>query len=178
MRLFIAINFPQEVKKEIVSLRDDLRRQSERGTFTSSENLHLTLVFLGEVDSPLLPAVNAAMSEVKFPPLRLKITHQGRFPSRDGDIRWLGFEENKDLLKLQRDLTAALKSHGFQVDERPYKPHLTLGRRIAAPALKGKNPPLPEVITVESSKISLMLSRRIDGRLNYKELHTYKAIGE
>jgi len=50
MRLFIAINFPDEIKATIAKIRDGLKEKAFRGNFSSDENLHLTLVFLGECD--------------------------------------------------------------------------------------------------------------------------------
>ena len=50
MRLFIAINFSDKTRSRLLALRDELRLHSERGNFTAPENLHLTLVFLGECD--------------------------------------------------------------------------------------------------------------------------------
>ena len=55
MRLFIAINFNTETCTQLLALRDELRIESQRGSFTAPENLHLTLVFLGECDEDRPP---------------------------------------------------------------------------------------------------------------------------
>ena len=63
MRLFIAINFSDGTRSGLIELRETLRARSERGNFSLDENLHLTLVFLGECDARQTAAVKAAMGE-------------------------------------------------------------------------------------------------------------------
>ena len=52
MRLFIAINFDENMLDALTEIQDDLRRCGVKGHYTPRENLHMTLAFLGENDDP------------------------------------------------------------------------------------------------------------------------------
>ena len=131
MRLFIAINFDDEVKRKLVEMQNRLRKCALRGNFTSYNNLHLTLVFLGEV-SDNLELLHKAMNNVTVSPFSITISGDGRFKRDRGDIWWAGVEENGSLNLLQSQLSKALLDTGFPVEERKYTPHLTLAREVQA----------------------------------------------
>ncbi len=63
MRLFIAINFDNEIKKKFTLAQDRLK-QFTKGNFSHTENIHLTLVFLGEVEPERVPPIQQAMQSV------------------------------------------------------------------------------------------------------------------
>jgi 2'-5' RNA ligase len=108
MRLFVAINFSADTKNKLITLRDELRAHSERGKFSPPENLHLTLVFLGECDGERTAAAKAVTDGVSFEPFDLTVERVGRFKRDGGDVWWAGVREEKALLDLQRDLTDRL----------------------------------------------------------------------
>ena len=66
MRLFIAINFNNLTRSSLLTLRNQLRSKSERGNFSESDNLHLTLAFLGECDAKQIAAVKAIIDILSF----------------------------------------------------------------------------------------------------------------
>jgi len=122
MRLFAAVRFSGATEKALGSAMNALRRQG-RGNFTRAENLHLTLAFIGEVESP--DAAIAAVSAVKSTPFTLRIEKLGAF----GDLYWVGCEKSAQLLSLQREVCARLEKEGVSFDKKPFKPHLTLCRK-------------------------------------------------
>ena len=83
------------------ALRDELRI-GPRGSFTAPENLHLTLVFLGECDEEQTTAVKKVMSTINFEPFPICIDRIGRFRRNGGDIWWAGCMKQA-LLDLQRN---------------------------------------------------------------------------
>ena len=127
MRLFIAINFPVEIKGAITKIRDRLKESALRGNFSLDENLHLTLIFLGECDSRQTQAIKLVMDDTSFQPLTLILEKSGYFKRDDGDTWWIGLKENKSLSDLQADLSNRLRQKGFDLEERKYKPHVTFG---------------------------------------------------
>ena len=167
MRLFIAINFNDATRAGLIALRDELQSKAVRGRFSASENLHLTLVFLGESDVKQTVAAKAAMDEVKFEPLTVTIDRIGRFKRDGGDIWWAGVRENKQLLNLHGDLTDKLTEAGFELEKRGYSPHITLGREIVTNELPRKIEPFWEIVSV----VELMKSERIRGKLTYTSMH-------
>jgi len=169
MRLFIAINFEKETKNKLLSLRDELQSVSLRGNFSLPENIHLTLVFLGECDAKQTYAVKTAMDMVFFEPFEMEIERLGRFKRDDGDLWWVGMRESKPLLDLQRDLTDLLGQYvkGVTIDKRKYSPHITLGRKVAADT----NPRQIESFGETVNRIDLMKSERINGKLTYTAIY-------
>lgn len=171
MRLFTAVLFQAQLLDRIYGARQNLQDYALRGNFTNKENLHLTLVFLGEVGKTGL--VIDAMDQVQAPPFSLQIGGLGRFRRQGGDIYWLGVRQTPGLLAAQSQLAQALRQRGFPVESRPYTPHLTLGREVE---MKPEFDPkafekslLP--MEMQAEKISLMKSERVGGRLTYTELY-------
>lgn len=170
MRLFIAIGFPGEIQDGLFGCVRRLREASARGSFTRRENLHLTLVFIGEMadDTP----VRRAMEAVKAPPFELELGGFGRFRRPGGDIYWLGVVPSPALAAVQSSLCASLRARGFASEDRPFTPHLTLGRQVILrpgfdrAAFEAAVPPMR--MTVE--KLSLMRSDRPGGVLTYTEI--------
>lgn len=163
MRLFIAVNFNDETRSRLLELRDDLRGKAERGRFTVPENLHLTLVFLGECGGRQTAAAKSALEAVDFEPFDIVIDRVGRFMRGGGDVWWAGVKEHTALSALHSGLIRVFSDAGFAPDDRPFKPHITLGREVAANANPG--PVMAFGETVRS--IELMKSERINGRLAY-----------
>jgi 2'-5' RNA ligase len=163
VRLFIAINFNHETLTALTDLRDELRRKSKRGNFTLSDNIHLTLAFLGECQQMQVEAVKSAMKTMQFDPFRLSIERIGRFKRDDGDLWWAGVQESKPLLDIQRSLSNALADEGFKLEKRKYSPHITLGRKVIINDNPWEINPFGETV----SKIDLMKSERINGKLTY-----------
>jgi len=168
MRLFIAINFTNKTHLQLLVLCDELRLRSERGRFSLPENLHLTLTFLGECDEKQTSAVKSVISNISFEPFDIKIDHIGRFKRDSGDTWWAGVRNNETLLKLQQNLTSNLRSKGFDLEIRKYNPHITFGREIKTDITPRQIERFGETI----SKIDLMKSERINGKLTYTIINT------
>jgi 2'-5' RNA ligase len=114
MRLFFALQLPDEVRKRIA-------------TFAPKAD-HFTLAFLGETDK--LDDAIAAGQAVRASPFELAISGSGAFPNmRRPHVIWLGVSEGKDpLCAVANQLCAALRERGFGLEGRPFRPHLTVGR--------------------------------------------------
>ena len=174
MRLFVAINFPEEVKDRLTTAIGTLEAQTLQGKFTLRENLHLTLVFLGETNR--LKEVKQAMSTVNFTDFNLKIGGLGRFTRSGGDIYWAGVGKSAELGALQAQLTSALTKVGFTLDDRTYSPHLTLGREVLLKPDFDETAIEKSIDTIDFpvSSFDLMCSERIWGKLTYTELFSVK----
>ena len=168
MRLFIAINFPSEIKSLISEVRDNIEDKSLRGNFSFDENLHLTLVFLGECDVRQTETVKTVMNDILFSELTLEIEKAGYFKRDSGDIWWIGLKENNLLSDLQSNLSNRLKQKGFVLENRKYVPHVTFGREVKMPS----GFVIPEIKNVKFTvkSIDLMKSERINGKLTYTKI--------
>ena len=130
MRLFIAINFREDEKDSIENIIRKVEKESIQGRFVKREHMHLTLEFLGEVPEEKVPIIKTIIEQITFEPFIMKLSSLGSFKRRDGDIYWLGIENNEVLFEIQRVLHNSLVKEGFKLEDRPYKPHITLGRKV------------------------------------------------
>ena len=168
MRLFIAIRFPGNIKDALSDTMADMRRQGISGNFSRAENLHLTLAFLGEVESPKI--VCAAMDKVNAAPIRLELGRGGSFR----DLYWAGLKESPKLKDYVKRLRAQLRKDEIWFDSKAFNPHITIFRR--AQNAEGIQLHIrKEAFTAD--RISLMKSERIDGKLVYTEIYS-KELGE
>jgi 2'-5' RNA ligase len=173
MRLFVAINFNEEIKDYLTSAIQELKKASSGGNFTHRENLHLTLVFLGELNPDKVGEIKSAMNRVGASPFQLSFSGFGRFKRRGGDIHWAGVEKNQGLTAIQKKLAFELETAGFALEDREYSPHMTLGRevRLSDPSVDIYGELAAENKEMTVNRISLMKSERIDGKLTYTEIY-------
>jgi len=167
MRLFAAINFGPDVHARLLALQSELRAKSQRGNFTVPENVHLTLVFLGECNEKQTTDAKAAMDALSFEAFAVEIDRIGCFERDDGNIWWVGVRESRPLLTLQRELTDKLTFKGFALQRRKYNPHITLGRKVEGNIAGWEIEPFNET----AASIELMKSERVHGKLMYTAIH-------
>lgn len=173
MRLFIAVNLSEEIKDYLTSAIHELKKASSAGNFTHRENLHLTLVFLGELNPDRVGAIKSVMDRIDGGAFRLTISGFGKFRRRGGDIHWAGVVKSPELSAIQKQLALELEKAGFALEDREYSPHLTLGRevRLLDPSADIFGVLAAETKEMTVSRISLMKSERIAGRLVYSEVY-------
>ena len=162
MRLFIAIRFSREILDSLLRAQEQLRRSGARGNFSAPENLHLTLVFIGESSDvvTLRRVIDRAAGEA-FP---LAVSGLGRF----GDLWWAGVEKNPALELLAERLRSGCRAAGFRIDEKPFRAHVTLARELRSDVPPRVNLPRTEMTV---TRVSLMKSERIGGKLTYTEVY-------
>ena len=168
MRLFTAICFDDEIKDALFSAEKEAEKRFS-GSFSLYENLHLTLVFIGETDR--LPDIKNAFDETEFSPFDIKIKGAGTF---EKGILWAGIEENEKLSSLYKTLFEKLEKLGFDLEERDYVPHITLARKFSSEDPSGADFVAGIIPEKDFSvrKISLMESKRTDGVLRYTEIYS------
>ena len=137
MRAFIAIFPPLEVRKRALEAAQRLPL-GNRVRWTRPENVHLTLKFLGDIREAVRGDLCTTLEEVctEHAPFDVGLTGLGAFPStRRARILWAGVGAGADALRsLAAELDTALAALDFDREERPYSPHLTLGRIRGRPA--------------------------------------------
>ena len=123
MRLFVGISPTEEIRKSLVKMQKYLDRHGVTGTFMESENLHMTLAFIGEY--PEADSVLDAMEEVSFEPFTIVLDHLGTFRQ---SIVWGGITPSEQLEKTVRKLRHSLAKAGIPFDNASFTPHFTLAR--------------------------------------------------
>lgn len=125
MRLFIAIELPEEVKRILGRLRTDI----PGARWVPMEQLHLTLSFLGEVDEITAKLLTEELASIDAPGFDLRFSGTGCFPNRrQPRVLWVGLEPEPLLSNLASLVRKAVLSCDIYQDERPFSAHITLAR--------------------------------------------------
>ncbi|NTV48815.1 MAG: RNA 2',3'-cyclic phosphodiesterase [Geobacteraceae bacterium] len=125
MRLFIAIEIPDELKKKISCLHVDI----PGARWVPAEQIHLTLAFLGEVEEGAVELLKTELALIHSPEFKLCFSGTGCFPGRHRPrVLWIGVEPHPHLKKLAAMVREAVLACGIPQEERPFSPHITLAR--------------------------------------------------
>lgn len=125
MRLFIAIELPAHVKEVLSGLQTDIPGVR----WVPAEQLHLTLLFLGEIEPECLDELCSRLATIAVPPFTFTFDRIGCFPrSGSAKILWAGIKEQPGLARLALLVREAALICAIQTDERPFSPHITLAR--------------------------------------------------
>lgn len=125
LRLFVAIGLSEPVQLELASLE----RGIPGARWIPSDNLHLTLRFIGEVNEGLAEDAAAALAHVRAPAFEMTLAGAGHFgPLQKAHSVWVGVEPCPPLVRLRENVESALVRAGFRPEGRKFKPHVTLAR--------------------------------------------------
>ena len=133
IRAFVAIELPEEILNEIAGIQNRLKKTIHGVIrWVRPEGMHLTLKFLGNISvddvANISRVVENSVAGVK--PLSLSLRSVGVFPDMMRPrVVWLGINGDVvPLLRLQKVMDQGFEDYGFKREERPFRPHLTLGR--------------------------------------------------
>lgn len=165
MRLFIGLGLPAELARRLVTLARTVDMPHPR--WSPPENLHLTLVFLGQVDPARLPPIQSELDNIRSPSLELTITHFDTFPG----VLFAAITPTPELLRLHAAVSAAMNRCGFPSEDRNYHPHLTMARTRSrfGPALRAGLPRIPSA-HFTATEVHLYSSHPVPGGSRYEIL--------
>ena len=128
-RLFIAIELPENVKKEINRIQRLLKQKDLfSGNYVDSQHAHLTLKFLGQVDESLIPEIKKRLQTIKHRPMRARLSNLDFFKSRAKTPKVIFINvECPELVDLAKQINDAL-SDLFEPESRPFVTHVTIAR--------------------------------------------------
>jgi 2'-5' RNA ligase len=135
-RLSLAINLPSEIKAQLTDLVLKLYKANKNKSikWVANENFHLTLHFLGDVPEEKISDINQTLEPIvnNFPTLNFSLSSSiNAFPDLNNPkVIFLEMKELNDgkTIQLQREIGKSLSKMDFEIDYRPFKLHLTLGR--------------------------------------------------
>ncbi|MGH3383827.1 MAG: RNA 2',3'-cyclic phosphodiesterase [Nocardioidaceae bacterium] len=134
-RLFVAVEVPVDVREYVVDRLRSWQRDLAGWRWSDPALWHLTLAFLGDVDESRRPELSERLSRAgrRRAPFEVGLAGLGAF-SRPAKARvlWLGVGGDRDaMVRLAGSASAAARRVGISMEERSYRPHLTIGRRSA-----------------------------------------------
>ena len=132
IRTFIAIDLPESIQHELDRVINQLKGPNTFAIrWVIASNIHVTLKFLGDISSSSLETLAQALKAEasRFQPFEVSVAGLGAFPNnRRPRVIWVGLHAPPSLETLQHGIEAATRKLGYSPEERPFTPHLTLGR--------------------------------------------------
>lgn len=191
LRLFVATTLPASILESITAIQQRLRADIPHGVvrWVDPHGIHLTLKFLGDVPATQQPELERALDEAvgNRQPFDLVISELGCFPSvRRPRVVWVGLAGAlPELHALRDDVERIIAPLGYPTEDRPFSPHLTLGRvrreasasqasLLGAQVMRSQQ---TDPRTWRVSSVSLMQSELSPGGATYTELHRVRFRG-
>lgn len=178
MRLFIGVWLAPAMVEEVAQFIGLARKTCSGFKWTGPENLHFTLKFLGETSPEKVRDLHQALETAAAAGtgFELRLGEAGYFPPKGAPrIIWLGVETGREqLVDLVDAVEKSCVQYGFSREDKPFKPHLTIGRA------KGEDPvvKLPETEKFESMTevkgFSLIESKLLPAGPVYKSVRDFK----
>ncbi len=132
IRSFIAIELPENVRRLLEKLSLELKKSDAAVGWVRPESIHLTLKFLGNVAPDVIEQIKPVLSGIasRFSSFRLEAAGCGAFPTiKAPRVIWTGLGgDGETLALLQKEVETAMIPFGFEPENRPFRPHLTIGR--------------------------------------------------
>ena len=129
MRLFVALALPDSVAEGLVLLQSGI----PGARWSTREQLHLTLRFIGEVDGRDAAAIDDALSSIRAPRFTFELKGVGEFGGKNPRALWAGVRDEVAVAHLQRKIESAVQRAGRPPEERKFSPHVSLARLRGAP---------------------------------------------
>jgi 2'-5' RNA ligase len=130
--VFIAVPLPGDLKAKLTALQQEFQRFPLEAAWVREAGFHITLKFLGEVDSSQIGPIFSCMAETGqcYHPFSVTLCGVGVFPHESSPrVLWVGIQDETGLLRqIQQTLEAGLAQIGYRPEDRPFAPHLTLAR--------------------------------------------------
>lgn len=131
VRAFIALPLPETTRRVIGNLQQELAKALPGMRWVKPETIHLTLAFLGDIAEDSLEKLGSSMLSIGGlqPPVTATFSGLGAFPSLSKPrVVWLGLDGGRTLSQIHGALVSELRTLQLPIDNRPFVPHLTLGR--------------------------------------------------
>jgi 2'-5' RNA ligase len=159
MRLFFAIELGDALLERLEEETAPLRGVAPELAWVARDHRHLTLKFLGDVEEGAVPKLTAAADHAVagHDPLEMTVREVGAFPNfRRARVVWIGVQQEPRLELLHHDLELACEHAGFEVEGRPFRPHITLAR-VRAPLSVDRMRDLARVARTVRMKASVLV---------------------
>ncbi|MBL5768256.1 2'-5' RNA ligase [Heyndrickxia sporothermodurans] len=129
---FFAVPLPPDIKESLFQLCENIKIDHPFKRWVHKEDYHITLAFLGDADhTQLMEAIHVIKESLaSSSSFNIKINHLGIFGREKAPrIFWAGLLESPELNMLRGKVYESCLKAGFQLDKKPFNPHITLARK-------------------------------------------------
>jgi 2'-5' RNA ligase len=128
MRVFIAVDLPNEIRKTLADVQYELRDLSNSVRWVSPDSIHITLKFIGEMPEKRLEDIDDALTGFTWKTFTITVRGVGFFPGkRSPRVFWAGMEA-PTMKDMAEELDTRMERGGFDKEKRAFRPHITLAR--------------------------------------------------
>jgi RNA 2',3'-cyclic 3'-phosphodiesterase len=128
MRVFIAVELPNEIREALSAVQRDLRHLTNTVRWVAADSIHITLKFIGEIPDKRIEDIDTALTGLTWKAFTVTVRSVGFFPgTRSPRVFWAGMEA-PTMPGLAEQLDARLERSGFDKEKRAFRPHITLAR--------------------------------------------------
>ena len=179
IRLFVALKIPDEIREEIINLRNKVFPDADKYKWEPKHKIHLTLKFIGGVDESLVDKISGSLDFIQnYNKISCKLTKFGFFfKNKEPRILWAGLFVDNSLFKLIDEINKNLEQYSIPSEQRKFKAHLTLKRFKGWEGKdfvkKFEDFKIPE-IEFKSDEISLVKSELLPKGSVYSDIKIYK----
>lgn len=172
-RLFIGIGFTDELKDYFKENQQIVETYCETAKYTTYNNFHLTLKFLGMMNDSDIVKVIDVMQSIKFEKIHLVFDHLGYFKKKNRYIVYVGPKSNDQLTDLAKNLQLGLvQANLVKNEDFVYQPHVTLCRNAKLITLPDELSQKVKITKEETiNHMTLYASLSINGKLTYQPLY-------
>lgn len=185
MRVFVALDIPDEVRRRIAEVSARLSRACPQARWARVDGLHVTLKFIGEAPPDRVERIRVRLSSIRSPaPVEMSFRGAGFFPNeRSPRVFWVGIEATPNLAELAADVDRNLELLGIPPEPRPFRPHLTLARFKSGEGLVSLRETLRGLGTLEfgstrTRELCLYQSQLKRGGAEYTRLARFDFVGD
>ena len=184
MRIFVALDIPDAVRKRISEASAKFARACPQARWARVEALHVTLKFIGEVPPEVVERIKAALAPIRSAaPVDMNFRAVGFFPNeRHPRVFWVGIAATPNLQELAAEVERRLEPLGIPREQRAFRPHLTLARFQSEEGLESLRETVRSLGAVEfgstrTGELYLYQSRLKPGGAEYTRLARFEFAG-
>lgn len=131
IRAFVAIKLPDSVIEALRNIQQEINRGWRDVSWVKPDSIHLTLKFLGNIESGRVAEIAGELKKAAsgIAPFTITVEGVGGFPNlKTPRVIWVGVKGEDAMFTLQKNIDERLNAIGFEKEDRPFQPHLTLCR--------------------------------------------------
>ncbi len=180
MRIFVALDIPDEVRGKLSDLSARLKRACPQARWARVEGMHVTLKFIGEATPEQVERIKVELAHLRSAALvEMSFRGVGFFPNdHHPRVFWAGILATPNLAELAAEIEQRLEPLGIEREQRPFRPHLTLARFNSLEGLgclreEVQNSGPLEFGATRTGELHLYQSRLKPGGAEYARLATF-----
>lgn len=180
MRVFVALDIPEEVRRAIGEHIVQWEKLCRGARWVRVEGLHVTLKFIGEVQPEMVERIRTHLATIRLAaPVEMSFREVGFFPNeRHPRVFWVGITATPNLDELAAEVEQGLESLGIPQEQRPFRPHLTVARFKSEDGLDHlhkavRDAGLLEFGSTRTGEVHLYRSQLKPGGAEYTRLKTF-----